>query len=183
MHEPRSITPESVGLHRRIVVVSDTHSNPHPATRQRLEELAPSVILHAGDIGDHAVLDGLAAVAPLYAVRGNIDGPGQPDVRLLDVQGPTGALRIYLTHYALRGPRLLSNVARAASEAGANLVVCGHSHVPFMGRDRGLTAFNPGSIGPRRFTLPIVFGVIDLDEAGVRLRHVSVETGEDWRPS
>jgi predicted phosphodiesterase len=60
--------------------------------------------------------------------------------------------------------------------------VCGHSHVPFIGSDRGLTVFNPGSIGPRRFSLPIVFGRIDLGTTGVKLAHVSVETGQTWLP-
>jgi len=61
-------------------------------------------------------------------------------------------------------------------------VVCGHSHVPFLGRDRGLTIFNPGSIGPRRFHLPIVFGTIDVTPAGLRFAHVDCETGAPWTP-
>jgi hypothetical protein len=73
-------------------------------------------------------------------------------------------------------------VARRARAAGASLVVCGHSHVPFIGVDKGLTVFNPGSIGPRRFSLPIVLGTIDLAPGGVRLRHVDVETGRAWVP-
>lgn len=174
--------PVHVGAHRRIVVVADTHGHPHAATHDRLAELGPTLLLHAGDIGDPAVLDDLATAAPLWAVRGNIDGHRLPDARVLDVDGPRGTLRIYLTHIALRGPRVLPQVAQAAHAAGAGLLVCGHSHVPFIGRDKGLVAFNPGSIGPRRFTLPIVLGVIDLDEGGVRLRHVSVETGQDWLP-
>ena len=69
-----------------------------------------------------------------------------------------------------------------ARARGASLVVCGHSHVPFIGRDQGLVVFNPGSIGPRRFHLPIVFGVIDLGPGGVKLRHVDCETGRTWEP-
>jgi hypothetical protein len=61
-------------------------------------------------------------------------------------------------------------------------VVCGHSHVPFIGRDRGLSVFNPGSIGPKRFHLPIVFGVIDIAKNGVSLQHIDCETGERWEP-
>jgi predicted phosphodiesterase len=64
----------------------------------------------------------------------------------------------------------------------ASLVVCGHSHVPFIGRDRGLAVFNPGSIGPRRFHLPIVFGTIDLSPTEVRLAHIDCETGTAWSP-
>jgi hypothetical protein len=54
--------------------------------------------------------------------------------------------------------------------------------VPFFGSDRGLTVFNPGSIGPRRFSLPIVLGRIDLTPAGVRLAHIDAATGEPWLP-
>ncbi|HEX3759569.1 MAG TPA: metallophosphoesterase family protein, partial [Kofleriaceae bacterium] len=58
----------------------------------------------------------------------------------------------------------------------------GHSHVPFIGRDRDLTVFNPGSIGPRRFHLPIVFGTLVITPQAVRLAHVDCETGQRWMP-
>ena len=64
----------------------------------------------------------------------------------------------------------------------ASLVVCGHSHVPFIGQERDLTVFNPGSIGPRRFHLPIVFGTIAVAPQGIRLAHVDCETGQPWLP-
>ena len=165
----------------RLAAVADTHSQPHEAIDARLAALAPDAILHAGDIGDLAVLDRLAAIAPVYAVRGNIDtrAPGVPDVLVLELDG---ALRILVTHIAVAGPRLRGEVAKRARAAGASLVVCGHSHVPFIGGERGLTVFNPGSIGPRRFHLPIVFGTIDVGPRGVRLAHVDCETGAPWTP-
>lgn len=165
----------------RLVAVADTHSQPHAQAEERLAALAPDAILHGGDIGDLAVLDRLAAIAPVYAVRGNIDtrAPGLPDVLTLELGS---ALRILLTHIAVAGPRLRAEVARRARAAGAQLVVCGHSHVPFIGGERGLTVFNPGSIGPRRFHLPIVFGTIDLGPGGVRLAHIDCETGARWMP-
>jgi uncharacterized protein len=164
----------------RLAVVADTHSQPHDKTADRLAELAPAAILHGGDIGDLRVLDDLAAIAPVYAVRGNIDTHARdlPDVLTLDV----GTLRILMTHIAVYGPKLRGEVARMAKEEHAALVVCGHSHVPFIGRDRGLTVFNPGSIGPRRFSLPIVFGTIDITPAGVKLAHVEAATGRTWLP-
>jgi putative phosphoesterase len=168
----------------RIAVVADTHSRPHPDTATHLARLSPDAILHAGDIGDLAVLDSLAAVAPLFVIRGNIDvrAADLPDVLTLDVVGPGQALRILLIHIAVNGPRLHPEVARRARAEGASMVVCGHSHVPFIGLDRGLTVFNPGSVGPRRFQLPIVFGTIDVTPAGVRLAHVDCETGQPWLP-
>ncbi len=164
----------------RLAVVSDTHSLPHVKTAQRLAELKPDAILHGGDIGDLYVLELLAEVAPVYAVRGNIDTHARdlPDVLTLDV----GRLRILLTHIALYGPKLRGEVARMARAEKASLVVCGHSHVPFIGRDQGLTVFNPGSIGPRRFTLPIVFGTIDITPTGVKMQHIEAETGATWLP-
>jgi uncharacterized protein len=164
----------------RIAVVSDTHSHPHENTTKRLTELAPDAILHGGDIGDLAVLEALGEIAPVYAVRGNIDMNARelPDVLTIDV----GKLRILLTHIAVYGPKLRSEVARMAKTEGAQLVVCGHSHVPFIGLDRGITVFNPGSIGPRRFSLPIVFGKIDISPTGVKLQHISAETGAAWMP-
>ena len=169
---------------KRIAVVADTHSQPHPQTAKWLTALAPDAILHGGDIGDLEVLDALREIAPVYAVRGNIDTTARdlPDVLNLDVMDGDRRLRILLTHIAVYGPKLRAEVAAAAKRAGAQLVVCGHSHVPFIGSDRGLTVFNPGSIGPRRFGLPIVFGRIDLATTGVKLAHVSVETGQTWLP-
>ena len=164
-----------------IACVADTHSQPHAAIAERLAAIAPDAILHAGDIGDPAVIDGLAATAPVFAVRGNIDTRSTfPDVLTLDVVGRD--LRIYLTHIAVAGPRLRGEVARAARAERAQLVVCGHSHVPFIGRDRELTVFNPGSIGPRRFHLPIVFGTIAITPQAIRLAHIDCETGQPWLP-
>jgi len=166
----------------RLAAVSDTHSRPHPATVTRLAEMAPDAILHAGDVGDLAVLDELARIAPIHAVRGNIDTRGDlPDVLVLDIASAT-PLRILLTHIAVYGPKLRTPVARVAQAEGATLIICGHSHVPFIGVDRGITIFNPGSIGPRRFMLPIVFGMVDVTPSGVKLAHVDVETGARWLP-
>jgi putative phosphoesterase len=168
----------------RLVAVADSHSQPHPATAGHLAALRPDAILHAGDIGDLSVLDDLAAIAPVYAVRGNIDtrADGLPDVLAIEVAGAGRSLRIFMTHIAVAGPKLRADVARMARAEGAGLVVCGHSHVPFMGRDRDLTFFNPGSIGPRRFHLPILFGTIDVTPTGVRLAHVDCQTGLPWSP-
>jgi uncharacterized protein len=167
----------------RLVAVSDTHSHPHPATLTRLAEIVPDAILHAGDIGDIAVLHELARIAPVHAVRGNIDTRTRdlPDTLVLDIASTT-PLRILLTHIAVYGPKLRATVARMAQAEGATLIICGHSHVPFIGVDRGFTMFNPGSIGPRRFMLPIVFGLVDITPSGVKLAHVDVETGARWLP-
>ncbi|HVK82811.1 MAG TPA: metallophosphoesterase family protein [Kofleriaceae bacterium] len=168
----------------RIVAVADTHSAPHPEIGRRLSALAPDAIFHAGDIGDLAVLDELARFAPLYAVRGNIDTRANelPDLLTLELSGGGRMLRALLVHIAVYGPKLRAEIAKIARAEQASLVVCGHSHVPFIGQERGIAVFNPGSIGPRRFHLPIVFGTIDVTPSGVKLAHVSCETGERWLP-
>lgn len=166
-----------------IAVVSDTHSAPHPRIHEHLAALRPAAILHGGDIGELAVLDELRVHAPLIAVRGNIDTKAfaVPDDITIDVGG--GRLRIFLTHIAIYGVALRAEVSKKAKAANAGLVVCGHSHLPFIGRDRtGLAMFNPGSIGPRRFGLPICFGTITISDQKVALAHIDCETGLPWSP-
>jgi putative phosphoesterase len=169
----------------RIVAVADTHSLPHADSARRLRDLAPDAILHAGDIGDLGVLADLEKIAPVFAVRGNIDtrAPGLPDVLTVDlVRDGAMMARLLLLHIAVAGPRLRADAIKLAEEAQASLIVCGHSHVPFIAQQRGLTVFNPGSIGPRRFMLPIVFGSIDIQPTGIQLAHINVETGLPWSP-
>ena len=168
-----------------VVVVADTHGQAHPSASTLIRELSPGLIIHGGDIGDLGVLEPLRGIAPLLAVRGNIDArvPGLADSMDIDfVRGGQSVLKAWLTHIAVYGPKLRAEVARAAKACAARLVLCGHSHVPFIGRDKGLVMFNPGSIGPRRFHLPITFGVLSIRPAGIALRHVSCETGETWLP-
>jgi putative phosphoesterase len=169
----------------RVAVVADTHSQPHPLAARRIEALAPSAILHAGDIGNLGVLDGLSKIAPVIAVRGNIDERASdlPDCVSIHVRmGGETALTLLMLHIAVYGPRIRADAARLATRHGARVIVCGHSHVPFIGQDRGLTVFNPGSIGPRRFNLPIVFGVLEIAAGKLTVRHVDCATGEVWRP-
>ena len=169
----------------RIVVVADTHSRPHPKSAEIIAAERPDRILHAGDIGELKVLDELAKIAPTDAVRGNIDARDNdvPDILTVDVcEGGESLLKILVLHIGVNGPRLRGDVVRLAQAEGARVVVCGHSHVPFLGRDRDLTIFNPGSIGPRRFQLPIVFGVIDISRERVEMKHVDCESGQRWLP-
>jgi hypothetical protein len=151
-----------------------------------LRALSPDAILHAGDIGDLGVLDELERIAAVFAVRGNIDvrAPNLPDHLTLDVvAGGALLLRILIMHIAVDGPRLRADAGRLARSRDVSLVVCGHSHVPLVARHRELSVFNPGSVGPRRFRLPIVFGTIDVSQTAVHLTHYDCETGQRWRPS
>jgi len=169
----------------RLAIVADTHSQPHPRAASWIAAIAPDAILHAGDIGDLTVLDKLSEIAPVVAVRGNIDerAPHVPDVVTLDIRCEAeSVMKMLLMHIAVYGPKIRADAARLAAEHGARLILCGHSHVPFIGRDRDLTVFNPGSIGPRRMHLPILFGVLEIAAGKLALRHVDCETGKDWTP-
>jgi putative phosphoesterase len=181
-HE-RSLTLREGKL--RLACVADTHSQPHPNSDSLLRSLDADAILHGGDIGDLAVLERLATIAPLLAVRGNIDERANdlPDGLTLHVRsGEQIALTILLMHIVVAGPRVRKEAAERAHAVGARLIVCGHSHVPFIGRDKGLTVFNPGSIGPRRMRLPIVLGLLEIAEGKLSLRHFDCETGREWAP-
>jgi uncharacterized protein len=166
---------------KRIAVVSDTHSAPHDGTLKALAELKPDAIFHAGDIGDLAVLQPLRDIAPLYVIRGNIDTRADelPDTLVIDHES---GLRTLMVHIGVYGPKLRAEVAKLARAEKASFVVCGHSHVPFIGVDRGIHIFNPGSCGPRRMTLPIAMGRIDFTPTGIKLAHINCETGAPWTP-
>jgi len=160
--------PPAYRLEVRVAVLSDTHGRPHPDTLARVAAFAPAHILHAGDVGGAHVLVALERLAPVSAVRGNVDrGSALPERRLVRL----GSARILLVHAALAGARLRAEVVRAAREARVDAVVCGHSHVPWAGACGGLLVVNPGSVGPRRFRLPVAFATLDVFAEGVVVRH------------
>ena len=129
-----------------IGVISDTHGLLRP---QALDALAGSdLILHAGDIGSPAILDALSQIAPIVAVRGNIDkgawAEATPERAAIDAEG----IRIYLLHD-------LKELDCAPAAEGFRMVISGHSHKPRAEERDGVVYLNPGSAGPRRFKLPI----------------------------
>ncbi len=180
-HEQRTLDVSAAAM--CLAVVADTHSRPHPALHRCLKALKPDAILHAGDIGCDSVIDELAAIAPTIAVRGNIDGHERPDSIALELreQGQL-LLRILLLHIAVYGPRLRKEARVLARRHHAEVVVCGHSHVPLLAEEQGLWVFNPGSVGPRRFQLPITLGAIELQQRKLGLRHIDCASGRTWRP-
>lgn len=136
----------------RVGVISDTHGLMRP---EALRALAGSeLIVHAGDIGGPDVLAALRAIAPLVVVRGNNDfGPwadALPEATEVDIAG----LSVHVVH----------DPADAAG-AEADVIITGHSHRPRNQVVRGTLLLNPGSAGPRRFTLPIALGLLRFDAA------------------
>ena len=143
----------------RIGVISDTHGLLRP---QALAALRGSDhIVHAGDIGDASILAALRGIAPLTAVRGNndreawaVDLPDSADVTL-------GGVRIHVLHD-------MATLALDALQPRPRVVIAGHSHKPMSVVRDGVLLLNPGSAGPRRFTLPIAVATLDVDGANLR---------------
>lgn len=139
----------------RVGVISDTHG------LLRAEALAGLAgadwILHAGDVGDAGILETLGRIAPVTAIRGNIDTGGAcarlPATELVDV----GGTAFYLLHD-------LQELDLDPGSAGIGVVVSGHSHRPRIERRKGVLYLNPGSAGPRRFSLPISFALVTLGD-------------------
>ena len=142
---------------RRIGLISDTHGLLRP---EALEYLAGSDhIVHGGDIGDPAILEALRAIAPLTAVRGNNDR-GSWAKRLRDTEIlEIGDVRICVVH----------DVHDFAG-GDCDVVVSGHSHKPKVERKDGILYVNPGSSGPRRFSLPVAAGELSIAGSSVRAR-------------
>lgn len=123
--------------------------------------------MHAGDVGSPAVLEGLRTIAPVRAVRGNVDrGEWAEGLPLTDAVEVAGVL-IYLIHDA--GELDLDPAA-----AGVGVIVSGHSHRPSAEVSRGVLHLNPGSAGPRRFTLPVSAAVLTVEGGRVNHRLVAL---------
>ena len=140
--------PKTIGL------ISDTHGLLRP---QAIAALAGSdLIIHAGDVGDPEILQALKGIAPVFAVRGNVDTEpwalALPETEVVD----TGTAAMYALHdvHAL-------DLDPAA--AGFQMVVSGHSHKPGRAERGGVLFVNPGSAGPRRFNLPVTVALLRLD--------------------
>ena len=140
----------------RIGVISDTHGLLRPEALEALEGVGH--ILHAGDIGVPGHLDALARIAPVTAIRGNVDrGPwaeALPGTASLTI----GSLRIHMIH----DRKALQTDPEAE---GWNVVISGHSHKPGIEETSSTLWLNPGAAGPRRFRLPITLAFL-WEEAG-----------------
>lgn len=148
-----------------IGVISDTHGLLRPEAVAALE--GAEHILHAGDVGDAAILDRLREIAPVTAIRGNVDVQGAcarlPDMELLELGGRS----IYMLH-----DRQMLDLDPIA--AGIAVVVSGHSHHPAIQWHKGILYFNPGSAGPRRFSTPVSLGFLTVTEARIEPRLVEL---------
>jgi uncharacterized protein len=141
-----------------IGVISDTHGLLRPEAVAALED--SDYIIHAGDIGDPEILDELAEIAPVTAVRGNVDRAAWartiPATNVLEVAG----VSIYVLHS-------LQELDLKPEAAGFAMVISGHSHVAKRETKNGALYFNPGSAGPRRFRLPVSVGRLMIENGRI----------------
>ena len=132
-----------------IGVISDTHGLLRPSAIEALQ--GSDLIIHAGDVGRAVILDELRRIAPVVAVRGNVDHGGWADALAMDEVISLGAHSIYMRH-------ILADIDLDPRIAGFAAVIHGHSHKPEIAEKNGVIYFNPGSAGPRRFALPVTVG-------------------------
>lgn len=138
-----------------IGVISDTHGLLRPQALRALE--GSDLILHAGDVGDPQILEALRNLAPVFAVRGNVDtqpwAQALPETEVVETEATT----FYMLHD-------IHALDLDPSAAGFHIVVSGHSHKPSRTEKGGVLFLNPGSAGPRRFDLPVTIARLDLSK-------------------
>ncbi|WP_189642443.1 metallophosphoesterase family protein [Deinococcus piscis] len=144
----------------RVLVLSDTHGLLRPEVLALLPQA--ELVLHAGDVGKPEVLSALreAANCPVHAVRGNVDTAPPlsqlPATELVEV----GGRFLYMLHR-------LDDLDLSPQAAGIDAVIFGHTHRPEQRHDSGVLYLNPGSVGPRRFSLPVACAWLDLPSLSV----------------
>jgi putative phosphoesterase len=138
-----------------IGVISDTHGLLRPEAVAALRGVEH--ILHAGDVGDVAILDALREIAPVTAIRGNVDVSGAcAELPATDVV-ELGDRLFYLVHS-------VHDLDINPAAAGVAMVISGHSHKALVQVRDGVVYFNPGSAGPRRFSLPVTVGFVTVED-------------------
>jgi uncharacterized protein len=164
----------------RVGIVSDTHGLLRPELFARLAGV--DRILHAGDLGPAELLTELEAIAPVTAVWGNTDGwdlrARLPEVARLTLEG----VSVAVAHGHRLGSPKPASVAALFPDAG--LVVFGHTHQPLIRRVGEALVVNPGSAGPRRFSLPVTIALATVEGGSVRAELVTLlDAGEDGPPA
>jgi putative phosphoesterase len=149
-----------------IGLISDTHGLLRPEALDALR--GSEQLIHAGDVGDPSILAELARIAPVTAIRGNIDtapwARNLPETTVLELAGAS----IYVLHN-------LAELDLDPSVAGFAAVIFGHSHRPSIERRKEVLFVNPGSAGPRRFSLPVSVGRLFLKDGDLQAELVDLE--------
>ena len=163
-------TPSPARAVVNIGVISDTHGLLRPEALVALR--GSHYIIHAGDIGDLAILQKLAEIAPVTAIRGNVDREAWarkiPATNVLEV----GGISIYMLHN-------LNELDLKPEAAGFAVVVAGHTHKAKQEMKNGVLYFNPGSAGPRRFRLPVTVGRMHVKDGNASAEIVEILPGTE----
>ena len=147
-------------------LISDTHGLLRESAIDALR--GSDLILHAGDVGGPEILEALRTIAPVVAVRGNVDtGEWAKALPLTEVI-QAGSVVVYMLH-------ILNNLDINPGVAGMHIVVSGHSHKPGQSENGGVTYINPGSAGPKRFRLPVTVARLDLGVRPWKVKFVDLE--------
>lgn len=151
-----------------IGLISDTHGQVRPQVHAALAGV--SLILHAGDVCGDEVLDELGLIAPVVAVAGNCDPPGDP--RLVSrIERTLGGVRVHVSHgHELGAP----TPEKLLAAYDADVIVYGHTHRPLVTRAGGRLVVNPGAAGPRRFDLQPSVGRLTLVDGEARVELVDL---------
>jgi uncharacterized protein len=139
-------------------VISDTHGLLRSEAVQTLT--GSQIIIHAGDVGSAEILDQLAQIAPVRAVRGNIDTQKWAEALPFTEVVEAGGVMLYVVHD-------VKQLDLKPSAAGFSAVISGHSHKPSQEIREGVLFFNPGAAGPRRFKLPVSVGRLLISDGKV----------------
>ena len=168
--ERRAVAPQR---RARIGLISDTHGLLRPEAVAALH--GSDRIVHAGDIGAPGILDALATIAPVVAVRGNNDrdawGARLPSIARVSVAG----IRLLVIHD-------LAQLDRDPAAEDIDVVIAGHSHRPAIERRDGVLYVNPGSAGPRRFRLPVAVAMLKIVGARVEATAIALDGTKQARP-
>ena len=148
-----------------IGLISDTHGLLRPSALRALD--GSDLIVHAGDVGKPEILDALKRLAPVVAVRGNIDQDGWASALPLTATAAAGRVAVYVLHD-------LHQLDLDPAAAGFQVVVSGHSHKPSRTEHGGVLYLNPGSAGPRRFQLPVTVARLDLRQSPWKVEFVDL---------
>ncbi len=143
----------------RIGVIADTHGLSDPAIQKHLKGVRH--IIHAGDIGDRAVIEQLEQIAPVTAVSGNVDGyegSGFPSETVIELAGR----RIAIRHIIYEGGKLTKEGRAFLTRERPDICIFGHTHQPKVEWYGKTLLINPGSAGPKRFTLPRGIGLLTI---------------------
>lgn len=149
-----------------IGVISDTHGLLRPAAVEAL--LGAQQIVHAGDAGSPEVLDALRKIAPVTAVRGNVDDGDWARQLPLTATIEAGGRTLYVLHD-------VHELGCDPAAAGFAAVISGHSHNPSEEMRNGVLYLNPGAAGPKRFTLPVMLARLYVEDQKLRVQFVDIE--------